>query len=67
MWRDFFVAAISQRAAFLFSPQAAWYPDNPSPDEQTMMTNFFEALARFYPCTYCADDFAKNLRKSPVP
>ena len=47
--------------------QVAWYPDDPSDDEKMKMKNFFDALARFYPCTYCADDFSKNLRKSPVP
>lgn len=51
-----------------FAPlsQAAWYPDDPSDDEKMKIKNFFDALARFYPCTYCADDFSKNLRKNPV-
>jgi mitochondrial FAD-linked sulfhydryl oxidase len=30
------------------------------------MTNFMTALARFYPCTWCARDFKKNLEQKPV-
>jgi hypothetical protein len=30
------------------------------------MKNFIEALAYFYPCTYCAADFQENLREKPV-
>ena len=54
--------------SFIFQTwQVAWYPDYPTDDEKTKMKNFFDALARFYPCTYCADDFTKNLEESPVP
>lgn len=47
--------------------QVAWYPDNPGEDDKRMIKNFFDALARFYPCTYCAHDFSKNLREKPLP
>ena len=30
------------------------------------MTNFMAALARFYPCPWCADDFQKHLKQEPV-
>ena len=30
------------------------------------MKNFMDALAIFYPCTYCAQDFQENIKKSPV-
>jgi hypothetical protein len=30
------------------------------------MTNFMEALAIFYPCTYCAIDFRENMKQSPI-
>lgn len=47
-------------------PQAAWYPDQPSDSDQRHVTNFMAALARFYPCTWCAADFEKNLKDKPV-
>lgn len=50
----------------LIHSMAAWYPDNPSTEDKKLMTNFMEALARFYPCTYCAADFQNNLKQSPV-
>jgi mitochondrial FAD-linked sulfhydryl oxidase len=30
------------------------------------MRNFFNALSRFYPCTYCANDFQQNIKQQPV-
>eukprot|EP00563_Minutocellus_polymorphus_P004459 CAMPEP_0181043842 /NCGR_PEP_ID=MMETSP1070-20121207/12932_1 /TAXON_ID=265543 /ORGANISM="Minutocellus polymorphus, Strain NH13" /LENGTH=188 /DNA_ID=CAMNT_0023122215 /DNA_START=161 /DNA_END=724 /DNA_ORIENTATION=- len=50
----------------LIHSMAAWYPDNPSREDERMMTQFMNAFARFYPCTYCATDFQNNLAKSPV-
>lgn len=50
----------------LLHTMAAWYPDKPSEDDKLLMTNFMASLARFYPCTWCATDFQKNLEKSPV-
>lgn len=46
--------------------KAAWYPDKPTLDQEQKMTQFMEALALFYPCTYCATDFQMNLKISPV-
>jgi hypothetical protein len=46
--------------------KAAWYPDKPTFDEEQKMSQFMEALSIFYPCTYCADDFQRNLKISPV-
>jgi mitochondrial FAD-linked sulfhydryl oxidase len=30
------------------------------------METFFSGLARFYPCLWCAADFAENLKAKPV-
>mmetsp|Transcript_3063 Transcript_3063/g.4440 ORF Transcript_3063/g.4440 Transcript_3063/m.4440 type:complete len:81 (-) Transcript_3063:205-447(-) len=30
------------------------------------MTHFFSAVAKFYPCTYCAEDFQQNLELQPA-
>jgi mitochondrial FAD-linked sulfhydryl oxidase len=45
---------------------AAWYPDNPTPTDETMIQQFFTGFARFYPCTWCAEDFQRNLQEKPV-
>jgi Erv1 / Alr family len=51
---------------FGLSLQAAWYPDNPTKREQTLMTNFVRALAKWYPCSYCAADFREHVAAQPV-
>ena len=48
------------RSNFTFSPfrdyavltlfKAAWYPENPSKEDERMMAQFMNAFARFYPC-----------------
>ncbi|XP_025060410.1 FAD-linked sulfhydryl oxidase ALR-like [Alligator sinensis] len=43
--------------AFLHT-MAAYYPDEPSNDQQLDMTQFIDLLSKFYPCEKCA----KNLR-----
>ncbi|GKY94932.1 hypothetical protein MPSEU_000458100 [Mayamaea pseudoterrestris] len=60
-------AELGRSSWTLLHSMAAWYPDQPSETEQTLVRHFFAAIARFYPCTYCAEDFAENLKKSPVP
>jgi mitochondrial FAD-linked sulfhydryl oxidase len=30
------------------------------------MQRFMAALARFYPCTWCAQDFQQSIKKEPV-
>lgn len=35
-------------------PQAAYYPESPSPEQQGSMQAFFTALGEFYPCQDCA-------------
>jgi mitochondrial FAD-linked sulfhydryl oxidase len=50
----------------LLHSMAAWYPDNPTPTDETMIQQFYTCFARFYPCTWCAEDFQKNLQEKPV-
>jgi mitochondrial FAD-linked sulfhydryl oxidase len=49
----------------LLHTMAAWYPDEPTDNDQTTMKRFFTALGRFYPCPWCAHDFQKNLEEKP--
>jgi FAD-linked sulfhydryl oxidase len=39
---------------------AAYYPDKPSPEERSDMTNFFTTFSKFYPCSECAKDFQEQ-------
>lgn len=39
---------------------AAKYPDKPSPEQKSEMTQFFKLLSKFYPCEHCAEDFRKE-------
>ena len=50
----------------LLHSMVAWYPEKPAPTDETMMKQFFSSFARFYPCTWCAEDFQKNLEMKPV-
>lgn len=50
----------------LLHSMSAWYPEQPTPQQKTKMSNFYDTLAEFYPCTYCATDFQTNIEKSPV-
>lgn len=45
--------------------QAAWYPNKPTSEDKQSMSSFMTALARFYPCTWCATDFQRNVEESP--
>ncbi|KXJ70995.1 FAD-linked sulfhydryl oxidase ALR [Aedes albopictus] len=49
----------------LLHTMAAYYPDEPSPQDRTNVQKFFEAFAKVYPCEYCAKDFQKELKDSP--
>eukprot|EP00553_Chaetoceros_curvisetus_P015549 CAMPEP_0204647918 /NCGR_PEP_ID=MMETSP0718-20130828/6896_1 /ASSEMBLY_ACC=CAM_ASM_000674 /TAXON_ID=230516 /ORGANISM="Chaetoceros curvisetus" /LENGTH=169 /DNA_ID=CAMNT_0051670613 /DNA_START=51 /DNA_END=557 /DNA_ORIENTATION=+ len=58
--------AIGRSSWNLLHSMAAWYPNQPSQEEQNKMSQFMDALSIFYPCTYCATDFQDNLKKSPA-
>ncbi|KAL3815706.1 hypothetical protein ACHAXA_004886 [Cyclostephanos tholiformis] len=49
---------------FLHS-MAAWYPNKPTREDKQLMSAFMNALAKFYPCSWCASDFQKNVQLSP--
>ncbi|KAF4324221.1 hypothetical protein BBO99_00000061 [Phytophthora kernoviae] len=49
----------------LLHSMGIYYPDKPSPEYQAKARTFVEALALMYPCVHCADDFQKEIAKSP--
>ncbi|XP_034251254.1 FAD-linked sulfhydryl oxidase ALR [Thrips palmi] len=44
---------------------AAYYPDNPTPQQKNDMKSFFNSFSQFYPCEVCAKDFQQELRLQP--
>ena len=42
-----------------------YYPEKPSPEYQAKAKSFIETLALMYPCVHCAEDFQKEVAKSP--
>ncbi|XP_065090478.1 FAD-linked sulfhydryl oxidase ALR [Ochlerotatus camptorhynchus] len=44
---------------------AAYFPDNPTTEEQSNVRLFFNAFSKVYPCEYCAKDFQQELKESP--
>ncbi|CAI5704265.1 unnamed protein product [Peronospora effusa] len=49
----------------LLHSMGIYYPDKPSPEYQAKAKTFIEALALMYPCVDCANDFQKEIVKSP--
>lgn len=45
---------------------AAQFPEQPTPQQQKDVTGFFSTLSRLYPCEFCAKDFRKELKETPV-
>mmetsp|Transcript_58640 Transcript_58640/g.143399 ORF Transcript_58640/g.143399 Transcript_58640/m.143399 type:complete len:190 (+) Transcript_58640:134-703(+) len=58
-------AELGRSSWTLLHSMAAWYPDDPTSQQQHRMANFMEALGDFYPCPWCADDFRTELHKTP--
>lgn len=43
---------------------AAYYPELPTDNEKTLMKNFIQSFAYFYPCKVCSKDFQNDIKKS---
>lgn len=44
---------------------AAYYPEEPTEEQQNAASQFFQALAILYPCRHCAEDFQENITLFP--
>lgn len=44
---------------------AAYYPDNPTPNQRSTMLSLLNALPTLYPCTHCATHLGQNMVTHP--
>jgi len=44
---------------------AAYYPEEPSGPQRSLMRSMMEGLAEFYPCHYCAAHLQQQIQESP--
>ncbi|KAH9479522.1 FAD-linked sulfhydryl oxidase ALR [Psilocybe cubensis] len=43
---------------------AAYYPEKPNPTQRANMLMLLRSIPVLYPCTWCADDFGKDIEKN---
>lgn len=44
---------------------AAYYPQEPSQQQRSLMQGFIKGLGEFYPCSHCAQHLRQELSKNP--
>ncbi|KAJ3527858.1 hypothetical protein NM688_g8070 [Phlebia brevispora] len=44
---------------------AAYYPENPSPNQRSNMLSLLQSLPVLYPCTHCATHLGDNMKSHP--
>ena len=44
---------------------AAYYPEKPTPTQRANMLMLLRSIPVLYPCTWCADDFGKDINQHP--
>ena len=50
--------------AFLHT-MAAYYPENPTSEQQELMNDFMHKFAVVYPCGYCGDTTWQEMMRNP--
>eukprot|EP00741_Cyanophora_paradoxa_P010649 tig00020537_g10292.t1 len=58
-------ADIGRASWTLLHSIAAYYPEQPSEQEQQDMRTFMRLFAKFYPCGVCAEDMRKDVAANP--
>ncbi|KAG0282161.1 hypothetical protein BGZ98_006890, partial [Dissophora globulifera] len=54
------------RATWTFlHTMAAYYPDKPSPMEQSTMKSLLSSFSQFYPCGHCAEHLRQEMKVDP--
>lgn len=44
---------------------SVYFPDKPTPEQQTEMQTFLTLFSKYYPCGYCASHLRKEMVKDP--
>lgn len=44
---------------------SVYYPDRPSTEQQSEMSQFLRLFSKFYPCGYCASHLREEMKKEP--
>lgn len=58
-------AALGRSTWTFLHTTAAYYPTNAPPQTQSSMLNLLSSLSLLYPCSWCATDFQKDMRRHP--
>lgn len=58
-------AALGRATWMFLHTTAAYYPLTASKTQQTQMRSLLTSLPGLYPCTWCADDFGKDIVANP--
>lgn len=56
---------LGRSAWTLLHTMAAYYPEQPTSQQQALMKLFMAGLAEFYPCHYCAEHLKEQVKASP--
>ncbi|KAH7335220.1 ERV/ALR sulfhydryl oxidase domain-containing protein [Rhizoctonia solani] len=59
------VEALGRATWTFLHTTAAYYPNNPTPQHQSSMLSLLRSLPLLYPCSHCASDFGKDIKKNP--
>ncbi|XP_052783686.1 FAD-linked sulfhydryl oxidase ALR-like isoform X2 [Mya arenaria] len=54
---------LGRRTWSFLHTMAAYYPNQPSSEQQTDMKDMMYLFGKFYPCDFCAKDFRKSIKK----
>ncbi|QRW17158.1 erv1/alr family domain-containing protein [Rhizoctonia solani] len=59
------VEALGRATWTFLHTTAAYYPTSPSAQHQSSMLALLRSLPSLYPCSHCASDFGKDIKKNP--
>ncbi|CAE6396173.1 unnamed protein product [Rhizoctonia solani] len=60
------VEALGRATWTFLHTTAAYYPTHPTQQHQSSMLALLRSLPVLYPCSHCASDFGKDIKRNPV-
>ncbi|WVW84618.1 hypothetical protein I302_106652 [Kwoniella bestiolae CBS 10118] len=58
-------AALGRSTWTFLHTTASYYPQKPTETQQSKMISLLDSLSTFYPCSWCAKDFQKDMKVNP--